>query len=695
MKRLFMLMLVALCVASLLLGCVPGTPEDPTEPTAAPTDPAPTDPAPTDPAPTDPAPTDPPHTHTPADDDGDCTTDILCTECGEVATPGAEAHTPNADDGDCTTAITCSVCGKETTAAAEAHIPNADDGDCTTAITCSVCGKETTPAKNHTPNADDGDCTTAITCSVCGKETTAAKNHTPGEDDGDCLTAVNCTVCGKVATAGAEAHDFGLNNAKCANCDAQNPNYVAELAIPENSKLLADFSSVVNPHIPSTWGSGEAGAYYNSYGAYEGRGGVFAMGANGECFMWYNAIGLNDMDLTGMDTITFRIKVKNSIRALQIKHDEIDEFDLLGRIPVRDEWTEVTIKVADLGYSDLSKATIQFRFATWNEGETEYVWIDQVYASAKRDVEELPIPEGSVMLNDYSSWGTPDKGYYNFYEQYEGKAGVFAMGATNGDSAMWYGNSVIEGVDLSEYESMTIRMKASDCLWSLYLTQNNQIDYVLYDKIPAFNEWFEITIKIADFGFPDVTNAYLQFQFRTGNSGNRECVWVDQIYLTPKAVASVEELAIPEGATMIADFSQPVAPHNPDSWGSGPAAAYYNSYAEYAGRAGVFAMGSNSEAFMWYSLSELNEMDLSGYETITFRMMVKSSIRSLNFTQHNTNDYDLKSRIPVYDEWFDLTINIADLNFGDSITSAILQFQFATWNEGETEYVWIDQVYAQ
>ena len=157
---------------------------------------------------------------------------------------------------------------------------------------------------------------------------------------------------------------------------------------------------------------------------------------------------------------------------------------------------------------------------------------------------------------------------------------------------------------------------------------------------------------------------------------------------------SVEELAIPEDSTMIADFSNTVAPYNPDSWGSGPAAAYYNSYAEHAGRAGVFAMGSNSEAFMWYSLSELNEMDLSSYETITFRMMVKSSIRSLNFTQHNTNDYDLKSRIPVYDEWFDLTINIADLNFGDSITSAILQFQFATWDEGATEYVWLDQVYA-
>ena len=37
------------------------------------------------------------HTHTPEADDGDCTTAIKCSSCGEVMTPGASAHTPKAE----------------------------------------------------------------------------------------------------------------------------------------------------------------------------------------------------------------------------------------------------------------------------------------------------------------------------------------------------------------------------------------------------------------------------------------------------------------------------------------------------------------------------------------------------------------------------------------------------------------------
>ena len=55
--------------------------------------------------------------HTPEEDDGDCTTDIACSTCGQVAVEGAENHTPNADDGDCTTAVTCSNCSIVTTEA--------------------------------------------------------------------------------------------------------------------------------------------------------------------------------------------------------------------------------------------------------------------------------------------------------------------------------------------------------------------------------------------------------------------------------------------------------------------------------------------------------------------------------------------------------------------------------------------------
>ena len=65
---------------------------------------------------------------------------------------------------------------------AAAHIPNADDGDCTTAITCSVCGETTTAASTHADTNTDGK------CDACGKDmpTTPGGDEpgtTPGTDD--------------------------------------------------------------------------------------------------------------------------------------------------------------------------------------------------------------------------------------------------------------------------------------------------------------------------------------------------------------------------------------------------------------------------------------------------------------------------------------------------------------------------------
>ena len=62
------------------------------------------------------------------------------------------------------------------------HEPNADDGDCTTAITCSVCGETTTAASTHADTNTDGK------CDACGKDmhTTPGGDEpgtTPGTDD--------------------------------------------------------------------------------------------------------------------------------------------------------------------------------------------------------------------------------------------------------------------------------------------------------------------------------------------------------------------------------------------------------------------------------------------------------------------------------------------------------------------------------
>ncbi len=47
--------------------------------------------------------------HTPEEDDGDCTTDILCSVCGEVAVEGAAAHTGG--EATCEKQAECEVCG--------------------------------------------------------------------------------------------------------------------------------------------------------------------------------------------------------------------------------------------------------------------------------------------------------------------------------------------------------------------------------------------------------------------------------------------------------------------------------------------------------------------------------------------------------------------------------------------------------
>ena len=154
--------------------------------------------------------------HIPDADDGDCTTDISCSICGDIVTEGAESHTPGKDDGDCTTDILCSVCGMVTSEGAESHIPGEDDGDCTTDILCANCNMVAAEgAESHIPGEDDDDCTTDILCSVCNMVAVkGAESHTPGRDDGDCTTPIPCTQCEQMAVAG-KTHNFEYG--ECAN----------------------------------------------------------------------------------------------------------------------------------------------------------------------------------------------------------------------------------------------------------------------------------------------------------------------------------------------------------------------------------------------------------------------------------------------------------------------------------------------
>ena len=101
-----------------------------------------------------------------------CTASKSCKICG--ATEGeALGHDWKATD--CVSAKTCKTCGA-TEGEALGHTPADDDGDCSTEVKCTVCGEITTAAKtNHIAHADDNNCLTAVICTACDTVIVEAK----------------------------------------------------------------------------------------------------------------------------------------------------------------------------------------------------------------------------------------------------------------------------------------------------------------------------------------------------------------------------------------------------------------------------------------------------------------------------------------------------------------------------------------
>ena len=222
-KLLFKILIAAMLLPIMLVGCDNGESNLPTEaPTAAPTQ-TPTE-APTQ-APTEKPTQAPTETPTEAPTEHICqgvewivVSEPSCTENGEkklvcecqkvleTAQIDALGHTAGAD-ATCTAAQTCTVCGEILTDAL-GHTAGAD-ATCTTAQTCTVCGETLTDALGHTAGAD-ATCTEAQTCTVCGEILTDALGHNAGRK-ATCTTAQLCTVCEEILTealghtTGAEA----------------------------------------------------------------------------------------------------------------------------------------------------------------------------------------------------------------------------------------------------------------------------------------------------------------------------------------------------------------------------------------------------------------------------------------------------------------------------------------------------------
>ncbi|MBQ9749843.1 MAG: hypothetical protein IJV87_04570, partial [Clostridia bacterium] len=141
--------------------------------------------------------------------------DATCNDCGESRETSAHQW----KDATCTTLKTCTVC-KATEGEPLGHKPAEDDGDCGTDVLCTVCGAVTTPARlEHIAHADDGDCTTPITCTECGWLIVPAWEHnfagdlkTDADGHWQMCQNIDCKVAGT-----KEAHNKG-SDGKCTVC---------------------------------------------------------------------------------------------------------------------------------------------------------------------------------------------------------------------------------------------------------------------------------------------------------------------------------------------------------------------------------------------------------------------------------------------------------------------------------------------
>lgn len=135
--------------------------------------------------------------HTPADDDGDCTTAVLCTVCQEILTPAMEHDfTGDWQQNAQQHWHICKNAGCTVTDTAEDHA-GVDDGDCTTAILCKCGYVLKTGEDSHifTPWAYDGNDSHSRYCLRSGCE---VRQVLPCSGTATCVNQAVCTECGRV-----------------------------------------------------------------------------------------------------------------------------------------------------------------------------------------------------------------------------------------------------------------------------------------------------------------------------------------------------------------------------------------------------------------------------------------------------------------------------------------------------------------
>jgi len=123
----------------------------------------------------------------------DCTKDMYCERCGEVAIAGRASH--DATAATCTSASICTICGK-TVANAKGH--TLTGATCTQAPKCTVCGKTVGSPRGH--DYTTATCTTRATCKYCGiTKGSLASHYYVKNTDGRTYI---CAYCGRTSRYG-------------------------------------------------------------------------------------------------------------------------------------------------------------------------------------------------------------------------------------------------------------------------------------------------------------------------------------------------------------------------------------------------------------------------------------------------------------------------------------------------------------
>ena len=164
-----------------------------------------------------------------------------------------------------------------------------------------------------------------------------------------------------------------------------------ELAIPEGSIMLEDFSDAVTDGVPDhNWSSGNEAFKY--YPELDGKAGVLALGfmptPEGETTNrgYYTNIGMNNLNLDELESIIFRVKISSGITLMWIGDEANDDYVDVNSMMARDEWIEVTLPMSAVSHwKNRENFTITFEVQINGNisEESYYLWIDQIYATPK------------------------------------------------------------------------------------------------------------------------------------------------------------------------------------------------------------------------------------------------------------------------------------------------------------------------